>query len=107
MLPGKPTRETVWLEPDTTSPARSWHQLEAGHAAAGPREQAEPKGEGLALALDRLTGGAIERPDSPDAWVTAVRRLPARAAQIGPAPTGLEPRLVAVLRERGIEQFYA
>ena len=29
----------------------------------------------LTLVLDRLTGGVVERPDAPDAWVTAVRRL--------------------------------
>ncbi len=67
-----------------------------------------PKGgdQALSLVLDRLTGGTVERPDSPDAWVTAVRRLPARSAQFGPEITQLDERLRAVLRERGIEGFY-
>src|ERR1043166_6365188 len=29
----------------------------------------------LQTVLDRLTGGVADRPDRPDAWVTAVRRL--------------------------------
>jgi len=57
--------------------------------------------------LDRLTGGALERPDRPDAWVTAVRRLPARAAQFGPEVSGIDERLRAVLRDRGIGQLYS
>ena len=60
----------------------------------------------LTLVLDRLTGGAVERPDSPDAWVTAVRRLPAREAQFGGEVAGVEDRLRDVLRERGIQGFY-
>ena len=56
--------------------------------------------------LDRLTGGAVERPDSPDAWVTAVRRLPAREAQFGGEVAGIDDRLRDVLRERGIQGFY-
>jgi DEAD/DEAH box helicase domain-containing protein len=67
-----------------------------------------PKGgdRALSLVLDRLTGGTVERPDSPDAWVTAVRRLPARSAQFGPEVAHVDGRLRAVLRERGIEEFY-
>jgi len=60
----------------------------------------------LTLVLDRLTGGAVERPDSPDAWVTAVRRLPAREAQFGGDVAGIDDRLRDVLRERGIQGFY-
>ena len=60
----------------------------------------------LQTVVDRLTGGAVERPDAPDGWVTAVRRLPERAAEYAPFPEGLDPRLLAVLRERGIEQLY-
>ena len=60
----------------------------------------------LTLVLDRLTGGAVERPDSPDAWVTAVRRLPAREAQFGGEVAGIDDRLRDVLRERGIQGFY-
>jgi DEAD/DEAH box helicase domain-containing protein len=70
--------------------------------------EATPKGgdRALSLVLDRLTGGAVERPDSPDAWVTAVRRLPARSAQFGPDVAGVDERLRGVLRERGIEGLY-
>ena len=60
----------------------------------------------LTLVLDRLTGGAVERPDSPDAWVTAVRRLPAREAQFDGEVAGIDDRLRDVLRERGIQGFY-
>ena len=60
----------------------------------------------LTLVLDRLTGGTIERPDSPDAWVTAVRRLPARAAQFGADVSGVDERLRTVLHERGVEGLY-
>jgi DEAD/DEAH box helicase domain-containing protein len=56
--------------------------------------------------LDRLTGGTPDRPDRPDAWVTAVRRLPARSAEYAPFPDVLDERLRAVLARRGIEQLY-
>jgi DEAD/DEAH box helicase domain-containing protein len=66
-----------------------------------------PKGgdPALTLVLDRLTGGTVERPDSPDAWVTAVRRLPALGAQFGDE-IKIDERLRAVLRDRGIEGLY-
>src|SRR5262245_28618802 len=70
--------------------------------AVSPKE-ADPA---LALVLDRLTGGIAERPDSPDAWVTAVRRLPAREARFGDEVGGLDERLRTVLRERGIQGLY-
>jgi DEAD/DEAH box helicase domain-containing protein len=38
--------------------------------------------------------------------VTAWERIPARPACVAPWPTGLDPRLVAAARERGIEQPY-
>jgi DEAD/DEAH box helicase domain-containing protein len=60
----------------------------------------------LQAALDRLTGGVPERPDSPDAWVTAVRRLPAQPAVYAPFPEGVDARLRDVLNNRGIEQLY-
>jgi DEAD/DEAH box helicase domain-containing protein len=64
------------------------------------------KGGDLALVLDRLTGGTVERPDAPDAWVTAVRRLPACEARFGDEVPAVDGRLRAVLRERGIRGFY-
>src|SRR5262245_5365645 len=60
----------------------------------------------LQAAVDRLTGGPAERPDQPDAWVTAVRRLPARAAEYTAYPEALHPRLREVLAARGIAQLY-
>ncbi len=57
-------------------------------------------------ALDRLTGGATDRPDTPDGWVTAVRTLPARTAHYAPFPDGIDARLRAALAARGIEQPY-
>ena len=72
-----------------------------------PTRRTDPAHEqALQTALERFTGGMAERPDSPDGWVTAVRRLPARAAEYAPFPEGLDARLRDVLRGRGIEQLY-
>src|SRR5687768_17098781 len=59
----------------------------------------------LQTALERLTA-AVERPDTPDGWVTAVRRLPAKSADYAPFPDGVDLRVREVLRDRGIEQLY-
>src|SRR5438034_5533666 len=60
----------------------------------------------LTTVLDRLTGGALDRADMPDGWVTAVRRLPARGAQYAAFPDTIDPRLRAVLEARGIDRLY-
>jgi len=60
----------------------------------------------LQAVVDRLTGGLSDRPDRPDAWVTAVRRMPARAARFAPFPDRLDGRLQEVLRNRGVDQLY-
>jgi DEAD/DEAH box helicase domain-containing protein len=60
----------------------------------------------LQNALDRLTGGVGDRPDTPDGWVTAVRRLPARPAQYAPFPDGVNSIVQETLRGRGIDQLY-
>ena len=60
----------------------------------------------LQTVLDRLTGGAPDRPDTPDGWVTAVRRLPARAADYASFPEALDERIREVLAARGIERLY-
>jgi DEAD/DEAH box helicase domain-containing protein len=60
----------------------------------------------LQSVVDRLTGGFPERPDNPEGWVTAVRRMAPRAAEYAPLPDGLDERLGRVLAARGIEQFY-
>jgi DEAD/DEAH box helicase domain-containing protein len=62
--------------------------------------------QAIQTVIDRLTGGVGERPDTPDAWITAVRRLPARAAAYGQFPDGIDDRLQQVLRDRGIERPY-
>jgi DEAD/DEAH box helicase domain-containing protein len=60
----------------------------------------------LDAALERIGGRDVDRPDTPDLHVTAVRRLPAVAAQLAPFPAGLDPRLVTALASRGVEQLY-
>src|SRR5438552_767862 len=60
----------------------------------------------LQSVVDRLTGGIPDRPDRPDGWVTAVRRLPPRAAEYAAFPDGIDDRLTQVLARRGIEQLY-
>ncbi len=60
----------------------------------------------LDAALDRIGGRDVDRPDTPDLHVTAVRRLPAVAAQLAPFPDALDPRLKAALVSRGVEQLY-
>jgi DEAD/DEAH box helicase domain-containing protein len=58
------------------------------------------------MALDRLTGGLGDRPDTPDGWVTAVRRLPARAADYAPFPDAVHALVREILSERGIDELY-
>jgi DEAD/DEAH box helicase domain-containing protein len=60
----------------------------------------------LQSVVDRLTGGAPERPDSPDGWITAVRRLAPKAPEYAPFPDGIDERLTRVLAARGIQQLY-
>jgi DEAD/DEAH box helicase domain-containing protein len=58
-------------------------------------------------ALETLAPGPwLERADSPDGVVTAVRRLAPVAAKHSPFPAGLDPRLRAALERRGVEQLY-
>src|SRR5215218_6782015 len=51
-------------------------------------------------------GAALDRPDTPDEVVTAVRRLPAVEAQYAPFPDGIDPRLKAAFDARGVTQLY-
>src|SRR5207247_2114999 len=68
------------------------------------------KGTGIIFSSDhvqgRETSPTLERPDTPDLHVTAVRRLPAMAAQYAPFPAALDPRLLRAFEARGIEQLY-
>ncbi|HEY6357366.1 MAG TPA: DEAD/DEAH box helicase [Vicinamibacterales bacterium] len=62
--------------------------------------------DGLTLAE---TGDAVERHEAPaddDPHVTAVRRLPAVAAEYAAMPDAIDRRLVAALRTRGISELY-
>lgn len=67
----------------------------------------EHKGLALQNALQVLNKGAeLDRPDTPDEIVTAVRRLPAVAAAYAPFPDNIDPRLKAAFASRGIRQLY-
>ncbi len=61
----------------------------------------------LDAALERLAPGQrLERPDTPDHHVTAVRRLPPIAARCVPFPDILDARLRRALESRGIHELY-
>jgi DEAD/DEAH box helicase domain-containing protein len=61
----------------------------------------------LEAALDRLAPDRkIQRADTPDLRVTAVRHIPALPAEYAPFPDVLDPRLVRALQARGISQLY-
>ena len=60
----------------------------------------------LDQALGRLADGAVDRPDTPDLHVTAVRRLEAVPAQYAPFPAALDGRLTQALASRGVTQLY-
>ena len=73
-----------------------------------PAKRTDPAhDQALQTVLDRLTGGLPDRPDTPDGWVTAVRRLPARQGDYAAFPDGMDERLRAVLGHRGIEHLYS
>jgi DEAD/DEAH box helicase domain-containing protein len=65
------------------------------------------KDQALQGALERLApGSGLERPDTPDGVVTAVRRLAPIEARYAPFPQAIDPRLQAALERRGISQLY-
>jgi DEAD/DEAH box helicase domain-containing protein len=67
---------------------------------------AAPKTAALDAALTRLAGGPIDRPDTPDLHITAVRQLAAVPAQYAPFPDTLDARLVGALQARGVAELY-
>ncbi len=73
-----------------------------------PAKRTDPAlDQALQTALERFTGSALaERPDTPDEWVTAARRLPAKAGEYAPFNDALDPRLISVLRGRGLDALY-
>jgi DEAD/DEAH box helicase domain-containing protein len=63
--------------------------------------------QALTSALERFGAFApTHRPDDPDAWVTAIRTLPAAEARFAPWPSLIDPRLRAALEARGIPELY-
>ena len=67
----------------------------------------EHKQVALQSALSVLnSGAALDRPDTPDEVVTAVRSLPAVEAAYAPFPDGIDPRLKAAFESRGVHQLY-
>jgi DEAD/DEAH box helicase domain-containing protein len=71
------------------------------------RRSLEHKQVALQSALQVLaSGSALDRPDTPDEVVTAVRRLPAVEAAYAPFPAGIDPRLRAAFEARGVQQLY-
>jgi DEAD/DEAH box helicase domain-containing protein len=72
-----------------------------------PARRSDPAhDQALTAAIDRLTGGAPESADTPDGWITAIRRLPPLQSRYAPFSEQLDPRLCDVLRQRGIDQLY-
>jgi DEAD/DEAH box helicase domain-containing protein len=61
----------------------------------------------LDAALAKLGTDRIEDVDRPDAYVTAVRRLPPLAARYSPIPETLDARLKQTLASRGIDRLYS
>ena len=89
------------LEPADTAGLSVRSQRPQGQAAPGKKDGA------LDQALSRFAPGLpADRQDTPDHHVTAVRRLPAVAAQYAPFPDGLDGRLTTALASRGISQLY-
>ena len=89
---------------------RWYHRCPMGDApltSTGGLAQRTGRDGALDAALERLAPGRLpDRSDNPDLHVTAVRRLPAVAAQYAPFPDLLDPRLRAVLESRGLSQLY-
>jgi DEAD/DEAH box helicase domain-containing protein len=70
--------------------------------------QIQRKELALQGALETLAPGPwVERPDTPDGVVTAVRRLPPVEARYAPFPSAVDPRLEAALGARGVTQLYS
>jgi DEAD/DEAH box helicase domain-containing protein len=91
------------MPPDPHSIAR--HEPgDTGLAVPGPQR----KEISLQGALERLAPGPWnERPDTPDAIVTAVRRLPSVDARYATFPQDIDARLRGALERRGISQLYS
>lgn len=81
--------------------------MASDNATLPARRSLEHKQVALQSALQVLaSGSALDRADTPDEVVTAVRRLPAVEAAYAPFPAGLDPRLRAAFEARGVQQLY-
>jgi len=75
--------------------------------SSAPAVPSAAKQVALQSALQVLNSGeALDRPDTPDEVVTAVRRLPAIEAAYAPFPPEIDARLRAAFESRGITQLY-
>src|SRR6188474_1713433 len=75
--------------------------------SSAPAVPSAAKQVALQSALQVLNSGeALDRPDTPDEVVTAVRRLPATEAAYAPFPAEIDPRLRAAFESRGVTQLY-
>ena len=82
--------------------------VEPTSSLPAPRSAVERKDLALRGALERLAPGPwLERPDTPDGVITAVRRLAPVEAKYAPFPDGLDPRLRAALEQHGLRQLYS
>ena len=78
------------------------------HSTLPARRVQEHKQIALHSALQVLASGhELDRPDTPVAVVTAVRRLPAVDAVYAPFPSNLDPRLRSALVDRGVRELYS
>jgi DEAD/DEAH box helicase domain-containing protein len=76
----------------------------AGTGGLGPGDTKE---RAVQTALEKLAPGPwLDRHDTPDGVVTAVRRLPPIAARYAPFADTLDSRLRGALERRGITQLY-
>src|SRR5687767_6333670 len=64
-------------------------------------------GTGLGTTSVTSVGTDTARADTPDGWITAVRRQPAAHAVFAPYPDSVDQRVRDVLAARGIEQLYS
>src|SRR5215213_9898300 len=76
------------------------------HKQVALRKALQVLDSGLPAVAAAKTGEALDRPDTPDEVVTAVRRLPAVEAAYAPFPDSIDPRLKAAFASRGVHQLY-
>ena len=72
----------------------------------GPSDARRDNALELALRAVVLGPWPVERPDSPEGFITAIRRLPEEDARYEDFPAGIDPRLRAALAGRGIDRLY-